>query len=102
MFRLATRRRLAAKAFAHTAAYDGLVAAYLSSTDGEALPRRNERFPKFLTIAFERAYSLRYGENPHQSGAFYRDRAISSGQPCVCRVRLVRVGKSFLSTISWT
>jgi phosphoribosylaminoimidazolecarboxamide formyltransferase/IMP cyclohydrolase len=76
---VATRRRLAAKAFAHTAAYDGVVAGYLSSTEGDALPNRNERFPRFLTLAFERAYTLRYGENPHQSGAFYRDRAALPG-----------------------
>jgi phosphoribosylaminoimidazolecarboxamide formyltransferase/IMP cyclohydrolase len=76
---LPNRRRLAAKAFAHTAAYDGLVAAYLSSTDGIAEPRREERFPRYLTLAFERGYVLRYGENPHQSGAFYRDRAPRPG-----------------------
>jgi phosphoribosylaminoimidazolecarboxamide formyltransferase/IMP cyclohydrolase len=70
---LATRRRLAAKAFAHTAAYDGMVAAYLSSSD-EGEPDRAARYPGYLTLAFERAYPLRYGENPHQTGAFYRDR----------------------------
>jgi phosphoribosylaminoimidazolecarboxamide formyltransferase / IMP cyclohydrolase len=76
---LPTRRRLAAKAFAHTAAYDGLVAAYLSSTDGVAEPRRDERYPRYLTLPFERAYVLRYGENPHQTGAFYRDRVARPG-----------------------
>lgn len=76
---LPTRRRLAAKAFAHTAAYDGRIAAYLSSTDGEAEPDRAERYPAFLTLAFERAYPLRYGENPHQTGAFYRDRDAAPG-----------------------
>jgi phosphoribosylaminoimidazolecarboxamide formyltransferase/IMP cyclohydrolase len=76
---LATRRRLAAKAFAHTAAYDGMVAAYLSSSDGDAEPDRAVKYPRYLTQAFERAYSLRYGENPHQTGAFYRDRSARSG-----------------------
>jgi phosphoribosylaminoimidazolecarboxamide formyltransferase/IMP cyclohydrolase len=76
---LATRRRLAAKAFAHTAAYDGAVAAYMSTTEGDAEPDRAARYPRYLTLPFERAYSLRYGENPHQSGAFYRDRHAKAG-----------------------
>jgi phosphoribosylaminoimidazolecarboxamide formyltransferase/IMP cyclohydrolase len=79
---LGTRRRLAAKAFSHTAAYDGLVAAYLSSTgdaDGEAEPDRSARYPRYLALPLERAYSLRYGENPHQTGAFYRDRGARPG-----------------------
>jgi len=79
---LPTRRKLAAKAFAHTAAYDGMVAAYLSSlpeveTPGEEGPR--DAYPRYLTLAFERAYPLRYGENPHQSGAFYRERTAALG-----------------------
>jgi phosphoribosylaminoimidazolecarboxamide formyltransferase/IMP cyclohydrolase len=76
---LATRRKLAAKAFAHTAAYDGMVAGYLSSSDGTEEPKREEKYPQYLTLAFERAYSLRYGENPHQTGAFYRERNAKSG-----------------------
>ncbi|MCK6588864.1 MAG: bifunctional phosphoribosylaminoimidazolecarboxamide formyltransferase/IMP cyclohydrolase, partial [Polyangiaceae bacterium] len=66
------RRSLAAKAFARTAAYDGAVAAYLSAEGGES-------YPRYLTLPFERAYTLRYGENPHQTGAFYRDRSASPG-----------------------
>ncbi len=62
----ALRRTLAAKAFAHTASYDSAIAAYLqASTPGL------EKFPASLTLAFDRAYALRYGENPHQTGAFY-------------------------------
>jgi phosphoribosylaminoimidazolecarboxamide formyltransferase/IMP cyclohydrolase len=75
----ALRRTLAAKAFAHTAAYDGRVAAYLSSSSGDAEPDRAERYPRYLTLPFERAYLLRYGENPHQTGAFYRDRDARPG-----------------------
>lgn len=75
----ATRQRLAAKAFGHTAAYDGRIAGYLSSTEGDAEPRRDEKYPALLTLSFERAYALRYGENPHQSGAFYRDRDAGAG-----------------------
>ncbi|WP_437728129.1 bifunctional phosphoribosylaminoimidazolecarboxamide formyltransferase/IMP cyclohydrolase [Sorangium sp. So ce861] len=77
----ATRRRLATKAFAHTAAYDGMVAGYLSSLPEAGEPNAAERepYPRFLTLALERAYPLRYGENPHQSGAFYRERGAAAG-----------------------
>ena len=80
----ATRRKLAAKAFAHTAAYDGAVAAYMSSlgepveTEASQPPVR-DAYPQYLTLAYERAYGLRYGENPHQSGAFYRERDVVPG-----------------------
>ncbi|WP_437515066.1 bifunctional phosphoribosylaminoimidazolecarboxamide formyltransferase/IMP cyclohydrolase [Sorangium sp. So ce1099] len=76
-----TRRRLATKAFAHTAAYDGMVAGYLSSLPEEGEPNAADRetYPRFLTLALERAYPLRYGENPHQSGAFYRERGAAAG-----------------------
>lgn len=73
---LALRARLAAKAFSHTAAYDGAIAAYLTSLD-EAGTRT--RFPGTLTFSLERAYGLRYGENPHQAGAFYVDKDAPPG-----------------------
>lgn len=76
----ATRRRLAAKAFGHTAAYDGMVAGYLSSgAEPGAEPDRANRYPGTLSLVFDRAYRLRYGENPHQTGAFYRDRNAEAG-----------------------
>lgn len=59
---LATRRELAAKAFAHTAAYDTLVASWF---------QRDEAFPTQLGVALPRTATLRYGENPHQGAAFY-------------------------------
>ncbi len=62
----ATRRRLQRKAFAHTAAYDAAIAAWLAEQDGE-------RFPDELTLPFVKAQGLRYGENPHQQAAFYRE-----------------------------
>ncbi len=62
----AERRRLAAKVFRHTAAYDALIAEYLTRQAGETYPER-------LTLTFERQQALRYGENPHQSAAFYRE-----------------------------
>jgi phosphoribosylaminoimidazolecarboxamide formyltransferase/IMP cyclohydrolase len=58
------RRRLAAKAFAHTAAYDAAIATWFSQQHGE-------RFPEQTAWAFYRAQSLRYGENPDQEAAFY-------------------------------
>lgn len=57
------RRRLAAEAFAHAAAYDARLAGWL---------RRDEAFPIDLVIAGSLAQHLRYGENPHQQAAFYR------------------------------
>ena len=84
---LSQRRRLAAKAFAHTAAYDGAIAAYMSA-EAEvrgAEPLEDEaaaqarRFPPALNVALERVTGLRYGENPHQSGAWYRERGAGHG-----------------------
>lgn len=62
---LETRRRLAAKVFRHTAAYDSLISRYLSEQVGELLPES-------YTVTYEKAQDLRYGENPHQRAAFYR------------------------------
>ncbi|WP_088005742.1 bifunctional phosphoribosylaminoimidazolecarboxamide formyltransferase/IMP cyclohydrolase [Indiicoccus explosivorum] len=59
-----TRKRLAAKAFRHTAAYDALIASYLTEQSGE-------EFPEQLTMTYELQQPLRYGENPHQKAAFY-------------------------------
>jgi len=66
----ATRFALAKKAFAHSAAYDGAIANYLSSLDGQAQRRA---YPEVLNLQFVKRQELRYGENPHQSAAFYRD-----------------------------
>jgi phosphoribosylaminoimidazolecarboxamide formyltransferase/IMP cyclohydrolase len=60
----ALRRELAAKAFTHTAAYDGAIAAYLAGG-------RSGELPPTLVLVLERLQALRYGENPHQAGAFY-------------------------------
>jgi phosphoribosylaminoimidazolecarboxamide formyltransferase/IMP cyclohydrolase len=60
----ATRRRLAAKAFAMTAGYDAAIAAWLARETGEALPAR-------FALAGRRQQALRYGENPHQQAALY-------------------------------
>lgn len=58
------RRRLAAKAFARTAAYDAAIAEWLARETGEEFPER-------VVLAGRRVQSLRYGENPHQRAAFY-------------------------------
>jgi phosphoribosylaminoimidazolecarboxamide formyltransferase/IMP cyclohydrolase len=60
------RQRLAAKAFAHTAAYDAMITRYLGRHTGNG-----DEFPERLITSFERASLLRYGENPHQSAAAY-------------------------------
>lgn len=65
---LATRERLAAAAFARTAAYDQAIAAYFA---GRAEPRPADPLPARLELVFERRMPLRYGENPHQAAAFY-------------------------------
>ena len=59
---LTTRRELAAKAFRHTARYDAHVASWF---------QRDEALPTQLSLALPRRAVLRYGENPHQAGAFY-------------------------------
>lgn len=60
-----TRRRLAAKVFRHTASYDAMIAQYMTELTEESTPEK-------LTVTYELAQSLRYGENPHQKAAFYR------------------------------
>ncbi|MCL2753841.1 MAG: bifunctional phosphoribosylaminoimidazolecarboxamide formyltransferase/IMP cyclohydrolase, partial [Defluviitaleaceae bacterium] len=61
------RFKLAAKAYAHTASYDALIAEYLGKLAD--LPK----FPKKLTLTYEKVQDLRYGENPHQESAYYRE-----------------------------
>jgi phosphoribosylaminoimidazolecarboxamide formyltransferase/IMP cyclohydrolase len=63
-----TRRRLAAKAYAHTASYDAMVAAYLNKVvQGEGA----SEFPDLLSLQFRKRMDLRYGENAHQSASLY-------------------------------
>ncbi len=62
---LAQKQRLAAKVFRHTAAYDALIAEFLTKTIGE-------EDPETVTYTFEKKQSLRYGENPHQTATFYQ------------------------------
>ncbi|MBC8104343.1 MAG: bifunctional phosphoribosylaminoimidazolecarboxamide formyltransferase/IMP cyclohydrolase, partial [Cytophagales bacterium] len=85
---LATRRRLAAKAFAQTAAYDAGIADYLERVYAEdAAPAPGDvgtteaALPSTFRLSLPRTQSLRYGENPHQQAAFYRDDRIT--EPCI-------------------
>ncbi len=64
-----TRSMLAAKAFAHTAHYDAVIAQYLQQRQ----EREAIEFPAHLTLAYEKQRDLRYGENPHQQAALYRN-----------------------------
>ncbi|WP_297485647.1 bifunctional phosphoribosylaminoimidazolecarboxamide formyltransferase/IMP cyclohydrolase [Ferrovum sp.] len=72
----ATRFDLAVKAFSHTAEYDGAIATYLSGLNAES---QADGYPDRLHLSFVKHQSLRYGENPHQGAAFYRDPDAPSG-----------------------
>lgn len=63
---LETREKLAAKVFRHTANYDAMIANYLTE-------KTDEKYPEKLTITYDKVQDLRYGENPHQSAAFYKN-----------------------------
>ena len=66
---LATRFDLAIRAYEHTAAYDGMIANHFGRlTDGGS-----EQYPRTFNLQLEKVQEMRYGENPHQSAAFYRD-----------------------------
>jgi phosphoribosylaminoimidazolecarboxamide formyltransferase/IMP cyclohydrolase len=80
----ATRSRLAAKVFAHTARYDTMVASYLAGHQESAA----ERFPATLPLVFDKVQDLRYGENPHQRAALYREPMAT--EPCVATARLLQ------------
>lgn len=71
-----TRFKLACKAFSHTAAYDSAISNYLTALQADG---SREPFPARLNMQFDRVQTLRYGENPHQSAAFYRDLAPAPG-----------------------
>ena len=82
---LAARFALAKKAFTHTARYDGMIANWLTGleagveADSAAPTPAPSLFPERLQLAFDRAETLRYGENPHQQAAFYRETSVTPG-----------------------
>jgi phosphoribosylaminoimidazolecarboxamide formyltransferase/IMP cyclohydrolase len=79
-----TKFMLAKKVFAHTAAYDGMITNYLSALEDGAeastatVPARQE-YPQVFNLQLVKTQGLRYGENPHQSAAFYRDAKAAEG-----------------------
>ncbi|MCU1277659.1 MAG: phosphoribosylaminoimidazolecarboxamide formyltransferase / cyclohydrolase [bacterium] len=98
----ALRFRMARKAFAYTAAYDGAIANWLTSLDdkpeekpdakigeGEPAPLVLKPFPEVLTMQWKDGRELRYGENPHQKAAFYLDEAMPEG-PSVARAEVLQ------------
>ena len=72
----ATRFALAKKAFTHTARYDSAIANWLTSLDEKNVP---QAFPNKLQLAFDKVQDLRYGENPHQQAAFYKEPLAAAG-----------------------
>src|SRR5690625_520818 len=60
------RKILAAKVFRHTAHYDAMIASYFTE-------QTDENFPEMYSVTYEKVQTLRYGENPHQQAAFYRE-----------------------------
>ncbi|MGI4792106.1 MAG: bifunctional phosphoribosylaminoimidazolecarboxamide formyltransferase/IMP cyclohydrolase [Janthinobacterium lividum] len=77
----ATRSRLAVQAYAHTAAYDATITKYLAEQplSEETETQEGQGFPNLLTLSFSKVQDLRYGENPHQKAAFYREPASTGG-----------------------
>jgi phosphoribosylaminoimidazolecarboxamide formyltransferase/IMP cyclohydrolase len=80
----ATKFAFAKKVFAHTAAYDGLISNYLGALapGSEAQPHQapqREAYPSVWNLQVVKTQALRYGENPHQSAAFYRERDAAPG-----------------------
>ena len=72
-----TRFDLAVKAFEHTAHYDGAIANYLGTLTSAS--EQPDAFPRTFNRQFVKAQDMRYGENPHQKAAFYRDIVIPEG-----------------------
>ncbi len=77
-----TKFALARKVFYHTARYDSVISTYLEGRGGEV------KFPGILNLHYEKVHNLRYGENPHQQGAFYREFNIK--EPSVSRAKLLQ------------
>ena len=74
-----TRFALATKVFAHTAQYDGAITNYLTALGPDRAHATRSMYPATLNMQFEKVQDMRYGENPHQSAAFYRDIHLVAG-----------------------
>ncbi|MCY4641343.1 MAG: bifunctional phosphoribosylaminoimidazolecarboxamide formyltransferase/IMP cyclohydrolase [Gammaproteobacteria bacterium] len=92
----AVRFDLAVKAFEHTAWYDGTIANYL----GRKLPDGDTQFPRTLNLQFRQVQMLRYGENPHQRGAFYIEPLVP--EPCVATAEVIQGKKLSYNNIADT
>jgi phosphoribosylaminoimidazolecarboxamide formyltransferase/IMP cyclohydrolase len=77
-FTLEERRRLAARAFAHTASYDVAVASWFAGAYAPDETATGSQWPDFLGSTWERSAVLRYGENPHQRAALFTDSAAAA------------------------
>lgn len=73
------RFALAKKVFAHTAQYDGAITNYFTALGADRQHATRSAYPEMLNLHFEKVQDMRYGENPHQSAAFYRDVAPVDG-----------------------
>jgi phosphoribosylaminoimidazolecarboxamide formyltransferase/IMP cyclohydrolase len=78
----ATRFDLAVKAFEHTAQYDGMIANYLGCLRADG---NKDTFPRTINLQFNKAQEMRYGENPHQSAAFYTEKNTSEASVATAR-----------------
>ncbi len=74
-----TRFGLAKKVFAHTAQYDGAIINYFSALGADRQHATRSAYPDTLNLQFAKVQDMRYGENPHQSAAFYRDTVVVEG-----------------------
>ncbi|MGI4847188.1 MAG: bifunctional phosphoribosylaminoimidazolecarboxamide formyltransferase/IMP cyclohydrolase [Janthinobacterium lividum] len=74
-----TKFALAKKVFAHTAQYDGSITNYFTSLGQDKAHATRNAYPDRLNLHYEKVQEMRYGENPHQSAAFYRDVAVPDG-----------------------
>jgi phosphoribosylaminoimidazolecarboxamide formyltransferase/IMP cyclohydrolase len=74
-----TKFTLAKKVFAHTAQYDAAITNYLTSLGPDKAHATRATYPQTFNMTFEKVQDMRYGENPHQSAAFYRDLAPAEG-----------------------
>ncbi len=78
------RRRMAGKAYARTAVYDAAISNWFGAIEDNPAGRA-EGFPRTFTVQYDKAYALRYGENPHQSAAFYVSRDAAPGTVAAAR-----------------
>ncbi|MCD6026671.1 MAG: purH [Solimicrobium sp.] len=74
-----TKFTLAKKVFSHTAHYDSAITNYLTSLGEDNAHKTRNEYPQNLNLHFEKIQEMRYGENPHQSAAFYRDSHVAEG-----------------------